>query len=68
MFILFNYKKNHNINLKDLEPAKTNLRERLSKDGERTGKIFETVLFEVGNPDDIVNYILLEEKGRKMIL
>ena len=66
--IIFNYKQNHNLNLKDLEPTKKNLRERLSKYGERTGKIFETVLFEIDNPDDIVNHILLEEKGRNMLL
>ena len=66
--IILNYKKNHSLNLKELEPTKKNIRARLSKYGERTGKIFETVLFELDNPEEIVNHILKEEKGRNMLL
>ena len=66
--IILHYKNNHSLNLKELEPSKKNLRARLSKYGERTGKIFETVLFEVDNPDEIINHILKEEKGRNMLL
>ena len=66
--IILNYKKNHSLNLKELEPTKKNIRARLSKYGERTGKIFETVLFELDNAEDIVNHILKEEKGRNMLL
>ena len=54
--------------MKELEPSKKNLRARLTKYGERTGKIFETVLFELDTPEEIVNHILLEEKGRNMLL
>ena len=66
--IILHYKNNHSLNLKELEPTKKNLRARLSKYGERTGKIFETVLFELDNPDEIVDHILKEEKGRNMLL
>ena len=66
--IQFHYKKNHSLNLKELEPNKKNLRLRLSKFGERTGKIFETVLFELDNSEDIINHILIEAKGRKALL
>ena len=66
--IILHYKNNHSLNLKELEPTKKNLRARLSKYGERTGKIFETVLFELDNPDEIINHILREEKGRNMLL
>jgi len=66
--IIFHYKKNHCLNMKELEPSKKNLRARLTKYGERTGKIFETVLFELDTPEEIVNHILLEEKGRNMLL
>ena len=66
--IKINYKNNHSLNLKELEPTKKSIRARLSKYGERTGKIFETVLFELDNSEDIVNHILKEEKGRNMLL
>ena len=66
--IILHYKNSHSLNLKELEPTKKNLRARLSKYGERTGKIFETVLFELDNPDEIINHILREEKGRNMLL
>ena len=66
--IILHYKNNLSLNLKELEPTKKNLRARLSKYGERTGKIFETVLFELDNPDEIINHILREEKGRNMLL
>ena len=66
--IILHYNNSHSLNLKELEPTKKNLRARLSKYGERTGKIFETVLFELDNPDEIINHILREEKGRNMLL
>ena len=66
--IIIYYKNNHSLSMKELEPNRKNLRIRLSKYGERTGKIFETVLFELNNPEEIVNHILLEEKGRNMLL
>ena len=66
--ISLHYKKFHNLNLKELEPSSLNLRARLSRYGERRGRIFETVLFKMDNPDDIINHILREEKGRNMIL
>ena len=66
--ISLNDKKNHSINLKELNPETLNLRTRLSKYGNRTGRIFETVVFKTNNPEDIVNHILLEEKGRNMLL
>ena len=45
-----------------------NLRKRLSLYGHRSGRIFETVVFKTDRAEDIVNYILLEEKGRNMLL
>ena len=58
----------HDLNLKEIDPNVLNLRTRLSNYGERTGRIFETVLFKMDNPDDIVYHILKEEKGRNMLL
>ena len=66
--ISLHYKKYHNLNFKEFDSESLNLRTRLSKYGERTGRIFETVLFKMDNPDDIVNHILSEEKGRSMLL
>ena len=66
--IALHYKKYHNLNFNEFEPASLNLRTRLTNYGERTGRIFETVLFKMDNPDDIVNHILKEEKGRNMLL
>ncbi len=66
--IELHYKKYHNLNMKEIDPACLNLRNRLSNYGERTGRIFETVLFKMDNPEDIVNHILKEEKGRNMLL
>ena len=66
--ISLHYKNNHNLNLKELEPNSLNLRARLSNYGERSGRIFETVLFKMDNPEDIVFHILREEKGRNMLL
>ena len=66
--IVIYYRKYHNLNIKNLDQNCLNLRTRLSKYGQRTGRIFETVLFKMDNPNDIVNHILMEEKGRKMLL
>ena len=66
--IIIYYRKYHNLNLKNLDQNCLNLRTRLSNYGQRTGRIFETVLFKMDNPDDIVNHILMEEKGRNMLL
>ena len=66
--ISLNDKKYHNINLKELNPETLNLRTRLSNYGHRTGRIFETVIFKTNNPEDIVNNILVDEKGRNMLL
>jgi len=62
------YKINRNLNLKELDPSCLNLKTRLSNYGERTGRIFETVLIKMNNPEDIINHILMEEKGRNMLL
>jgi len=62
------YKINRNLNLKELDPSCLNLKTRLSNYGERTGRIFETVLIKMDNPEDIINHILMEEKGRNMLL
>ena len=45
-----------------------NLKERLSKYGERNGKIFESVIINSSNGEDIVNKLIKDEKARKMIL
>ena len=62
------YKNYNNLNMKEMDPSCLNLKTRLSNYGERTGRIFETVLFKMDNPEDIVNHILREEKGRNMLL
>ena len=62
------YNINRNLNLKELDPSCLNLKTRLSNYGERTGTIFETVLIKMDNPEDIINHILMEEKGRNMLL
>ena len=62
------YKRYNNLNMKEIDPTILNLRNRLSFYGERTGRIFETVLFKMDNPEDIVYHILVEEKGRNMLL
>ena len=66
--IALNDKKYHNLNLKNIKPETLNLRTRLSNYGHRTGRIFETVVFNTDNPEDIVNHILIDEKGRNMLL
>ena len=64
----YHYKINRNLNLKELNPSCLNLKTRLSNYGERTGRIFETVLIKMDNAEDIINHILMEEKGRNMLL
>ena len=66
--IALNDKKYHSINFKELKPETLNLRTRLSNYGRRDGRIFETVVFKTDNSEDIVNHILLDEKGRNMLL
>ena len=66
--IALNDKKYHNLNLKNIKPETLNLRTRLSNYGHRTGRIFETVVFKTDNPEDIVNHIIIDEKGRNMLL
>ena len=55
-------------NLQKLKPSSLNLRTRLSNYGLRTGRIFENVIFEIENPEDIVYHILKDENGRNMLL
>ena len=57
-----------NKNLKKLKPSSLNLRTRLSNYGLRTGRIFENVIFEIDNTEDIINHILKDENGRNMLL
>ena len=70
--LLYNISQNDSIygnkNLKKLKPSSLNLRTRLSNYGLRTGRIFENVIFEIENPEDIVNHILKDENGRNMLL
>ena len=44
-----------------------NLKERLSKYGERTGKIFESVIINSSCPEEIVNKLVKDEKARSVI-
>ena len=46
----FHYRQYNNLNLNEMEPSCLNLKTRLSKYGERTGRIYETVLFKMNNP------------------
>ena len=57
-----------NKNLQKLKPSSLNLRTRLSNYGLRTGRIFENVIFEIDNTEDIINHILKDENGRNMLL
>ena len=70
--LLYNICQNDSINgdknLKKLKPSSLNLRTRLSNYGLRTGRIFENVIFEIENPEDIVTHILKDENGRNMLL
>jgi len=58
----------NNLALNNNKNQDLNLRKRLSQYGHRSGRIFETVVFKTDRAEDIVNYILFEEKGRNMIL
>ena len=70
--LLYNICQNDSINgdknLKKLKPSSLNLRTRLSNYGLRTGRIFENVIFEIENPEDIVTHILKDENGRNILL
>ena len=58
----------NNLTLNNNKNQDLNLRKRLSQYGHRSGRIFETVVFKTDKAEDIINYILLEEKGRNMLL
>ena len=58
----------NNLALNNNKNQDLNLRKRLSHYGHRSGRIFETVVFKTDRAEDIINYILLEEKGRNMLL
>ena len=66
--LAINDKKYHDTNLGRLNPSVLNLRTRLSNYGDKTGKVFETVVFKYNNSEEIVNHILFDDKGRKMLL
>jgi len=66
--ISLHYNKYHDLNFKQFESESLNIRKRLANYGERKGRIYESVLFKMDNPDDIVNHILSQEKGRNMLL
>ena len=70
--LLYNISQNVSIygnkNLQKLKPSSLNLRTRLSNYGLRTGRIFENVIYDIENPEDIVNHILKDENGRNMLL
>ena len=57
-----------NKNSKDIKTPSSNLRNRLSNYGMRTGRIFEHIIFDIENAEDIVNQILKDENGRNMLL
>ena len=61
-------KKYQDTNLSRLNPSILNLRTRLSNYGDKTGKVFETVVFKINNSEEIVNHILFDDKGRKILL
>ena len=61
-------KKFQDTNLSRLNPSILNLRTRLSNYGDKTGKVFETVVFKINNSEEIVNHILFDDKGRKILL
>ena len=61
-------KKFQDTNLRRLNPSVLNLRTRLSNYGDKTGKVFETVVFKINNSEEIVNHILFDDKGRKILL
>ena len=55
-------------NFYNIDKTCFNLRERLSKYGQRYGKIFESVIINSKNSEEIVNKLIKDEKSRRMIL
>ena len=56
------------IDLTQIDPNYLQLRTRLSKYGQRSGRIFETIIFKVNTDEEIVEHILNDEKGKNMLL
>ena len=57
-----------NKNLKDVKSSSLQLRNRLTNYGTRTGRIFEHLILDIENAEDIVYNILKDENGRNMLL
>ena len=55
-------------NINNIDKTCFNLRERLSKYGQRYGKIFESLIINSINSEEIVNKLIKDEKSRNIIL
>ena len=55
-------------NIYNVDKTCFNLRARLSKYGQRNGKIFESVIINSSCPEEIVNKLIKDDKARNMIL
>ena len=55
-------------NFKKVDKTCFNLRARLSKYGQRCGKIFESVIINSNCAEEIVNKLIKDQKARKMLL
>ena len=67
-YLIENTSDKLNFNFKNVDKTCFNLRARLSKYGQRYGKIFESVILNSNCAEEIVNKLIKDDKARKMIL
>ena len=67
-YLIENTSDKIDFNFKNVNKTCFNLRERLSKYGQRYGKIFESVIINSNSSEEIVNKLIKDEKARKMLL
>ena len=56
------------IDINEIDSECIDLKTRLSKYGNRNGRIFETIIFKLSNDEDIIEHILNDSKGKEMLL
>ena len=67
-YLIENTKDKSYFNIYNVDKTCFNLRARLSKYGQRNGKIFESVIINSSCAEEIVNKLIKDEKARNMIL
>ena len=67
-YLIENTSDKIDFNFKNVDKTCFNLRERLSKYGQRYGKIFESIIINSNSSEEIVNKLIKDEKARKMLL